>query len=198
MKAITNKMPKTEDALNAETFGNLVVEVQGKKISNSNTGDPLDSWSSESAGDNNLAVFTTVPSTKNQFFTNYGSVVKEYNNLANVGNAGVGGRIIGDLYGEGMVLIPKTVAQNSFVLYTKSGYKGVERLNSNGQLTNGDIVRQKIAVRKDDLEKLISNLEEYGASKLKITHKSNIIILDVPTQNTQGLISKLQDIRLAL
>ena len=154
MKAITNKMPKTEDALNAETFGNLVVEVQGKKISNSNTGDPLDSWSSESAGDNNLAVFTTVPSTKNQFFTNYGSVVKEYNNLANVGNAGVGGRIIGDLYGEGMVLIPKTVAQNSFVLYTKSGYKGVERLNSNGQLTNGDIVRQKIAVRKDDLEKL--------------------------------------------
>lgn len=51
---------------------------------------------------------------------------------------------------------------------------------------------------KDDLEKLISNLEEYGASKLKITHKSNIIILDVPTQNTQDLISKLQDIRLAL
>ena len=51
---------------------------------------------------------------------------------------------------------------------------------------------------KDDLQKLISNLEEYGASKLKITHKSNIIILDVPTQNTQGLISKLQDIRLAL
>ena len=154
MKAITDKMPKTEDALNSKTFGNLVVEVKGKKTSNSNSGDPLDVWSSDTETENNLAVFTAVPSTKNQFFTNYGSIVKVYSNLANVGNAGVGGRVIGDLYGEGMVLIPRDVAQNSFVLYTQSGYKGVERFNSNGELTNGDIVRQKIAVREDDLPRL--------------------------------------------
>lgn len=51
---------------------------------------------------------------------------------------------------------------------------------------------------KEDLEKLILSLEEYGASKLKITHKSNIIILDVPTNNCENLILKLEDIRLEI
>ncbi|QKF72247.1 sulfite reductase, iron-sulfur subunit [Aliarcobacter faecis] len=51
-------------------------------------------------------------------------------------------------------------------------------------------------ISKKDLEKLITSLEEFGATKLKITHKSNIIVLDVPTQNNENLISKLKDIEL--
>lgn len=51
---------------------------------------------------------------------------------------------------------------------------------------------------KNDLEKLVFNLERYGASKIKITHKSNIIILDAPTKNSQDLASNLKDIGLIL
>lgn len=49
---------------------------------------------------------------------------------------------------------------------------------------------------KEDLEKLILTLEKNSASKLKITHKSNIIILDVPTKNSEILSSSLRDIGL--
>lgn len=51
---------------------------------------------------------------------------------------------------------------------------------------------------KKDLEKLILDLEKFEATKLKITHKSNIIVLDVPTKNSQNLISSLKDIALVI
>ncbi|WP_198306013.1 sulfite reductase [Arcobacter vandammei] len=49
---------------------------------------------------------------------------------------------------------------------------------------------------KNELAILIGSLEENGASKIKITHKSNIIVLDCPTKNSENLISKLKNINL--
>ena len=47
-----------------------------------------------------------------------------------------------------------------------------------------------------ELNIFIKNLEENGASKIKITHKSNIIILDVPSKNSDILVSNLENIGL--
>lgn len=49
-------------------------------------------------------------------------------------------------------------------------------------------------INKDTLKALIKSLEENGASRLKLTYKANIIILDVPTQNASTLLSSLRTI----
>ncbi len=47
-----------------------------------------------------------------------------------------------------------------------------------------------------ELDIFISSLEKNGASKIKITHKSNIIILDCPTKNGENLVKDLKNIDL--
>ena len=42
------------------------------------------------------------------------------------------------------------------------------------------------------------NMKKYSTTKLKITHKSNIIILDVPSQNSDNLVNSLKNSGLVL
>lgn len=51
-------------------------------------------------------------------------------------------------------------------------------------------------LRSQKLNSLIGLIEKYGASKLKISHKGNIIILDVPNKNAQDLAFELKKIGL--
>ena len=51
---------------------------------------------------------------------------------------------------------------------------------------------------KDDLKNIIENMKKYSTTKLKITHKSNIIILDVPTKNSDNLVNSLKNRGLVL
>ena len=41
-------------------------------------------------------------------------------------------------------------------------------------------------------------MKKYSTTKLKITHKSNIIILDVPSQNSDNLVNSLKNSGLVL
>ena len=50
----------------------------------------------------------------------------------------------------------------------------------------------KKELNKDELENLIEQMNKYSATKLKITHKSSIIILDVPTKNSENLVNTLK------
>ena len=49
---------------------------------------------------------------------------------------------------------------------------------------------------QNKLEEFIKSLEENQASRIKITHKSNIIILDAPSKNSENLHSNLLEIEL--
>lgn len=46
-------------------------------------------------------------------------------------------------------------------------------------------------IKSSSFESLYSLLKKYDASKIKITHKSNIIILDVPSKNSNNLAKEL-------
>ncbi|AXK49748.1 sulfite reductase [Aliarcobacter trophiarum LMG 25534] len=56
----------------------------------------------------------------------------------------------------------------------------------------------KKELSKEELVNLIKEMKNSSATKLKITHKSNIIILDVPTKNSENLVKSLKKSGLTL
>jgi len=55
---------------------------------------------------------------------------------------------------------------------------------------------ESTTIKSDVLDSLYSLLEKYKASKIKITHKANMIILDVPSTNANDLATELKKIGL--
>ena len=49
-------------------------------------------------------------------------------------------------------------------------------------------------IERKNLDNLSTLLEKYNASKIKITHKGNIIVLDAPTSNAENLAIELEKI----
>ena len=74
---------------------------------------------------------------------------------------------------------------------------GINKSSKNGYSFIG-LKSIKKEFTKDELKNIIENMKKYSATKLKITHKSNIIILDVPTQNSENLVNSLKNRGLVL
>ena len=53
---------------------------------------------------------------------------------------------------------------------------------------------ENLKIKSEDLETLTSLLEKYNSSKIKLTHKGNVIILDTPTTHANDFAKDLQEI----
>lgn len=70
---------------------------------------------------------------------------------------------------------------------------GINESKVNGESYIGCVLKDKIQ-KADTIEKFTFLLEKYEASKIKITHKGNIIILDAPTSNAKTFAKELEKI----
>ena len=70
---------------------------------------------------------------------------------------------------------------------------GINQSKIEGQSYIGCKLNTSI-IQRENLDNLSTLLEKYNATKIKITHKGNIIVLDAPTSDANNLASELEKI----
>lgn len=88
------------------------------------------------------------------------------------------------------------IQQSSFkneISHPRKPRLGINESKIEGQSYIGCKIYDRV-VQSSNLDNLSSLLEKYEANRVKLTHKGNIIILDVPTLNAQKLACELEKI----
>lgn len=81
--------------------------------------------------------------------------------------------------------------------FSKKPRFGLNKSKNENECFIGLRIKEK-KISTDIFEKLLTLIEKYEAKRVKLTHKSNLIILDIPTKNALDLEKDLLDLKFVL
>jgi sulfite reductase beta subunit-like hemoprotein len=98
-----------------------------------------------------------------------------------------------DLLNSSLPFNVKNSSQNNNVCFIKKPRMGIHQSAIEGQSYIGCLLNNH-SQKSETISKFTQVLEKYNASKIKITHKGNIIVLDAPSQNANEFALELEKI----